>query len=113
MPNPLNYYVLNGQTADIGTAGTSFFTAPLPGSLKELRITLFAAITGADDVVTVSVDGTALAPTLTVPFTGSAAGTTVVASFNAPVRAGSRITVANSGASTGTAAAAYSLTLQG
>lgn len=113
MPNPLNYYVLNAQIADIGTANTAFFVAPLAGSLKELRVTIFGAITGADDVVTVSVDGSALAPTLTVPQAGSAAGTTVVAQFNAPVRAGSRITVANSGASTGTAAAAYSLTLQG
>lgn len=113
MPNPLNYYELNAQTADIGTAGVAYFTAPLAGTLKELRVTIFAAITGADDVVTVAVDGTNLSPTLTVPFTGSAAGTTVVAQFNAPVRAGSRITVSNSGASTGTAPAAYTLTFQG
>ena len=113
MPNPLNYYELNAQIADIGTASVVYFAAPLSGSLKELRCTIFGGITTADDVITVAVDGTNLSPTLTVPFSGSAAGTTVVAQFNAPVRAGSRITVSNSGASTGTTPAAYTLTLQG
>lgn len=112
MPFPLNYYQLNAQIADLGTASTVYFSAPQAGWVRELTVTLFAAITGADDVITISVDGTSVG-TITVANSGSAAGTTYTRQLNAPVKKGSRITVANSGASTGTAAAAYTLTLSG
>jgi hypothetical protein len=112
MPHPLNYAHLNGQIADLGTGTTLYFNAPQAGWLREVTLTLFAAITGADDVVTVAVDGTT-AGTVTVANSGSAAGTTYTLQLNTPVKRGSRITVANSGASTGTAPVAYSLSLAG
>jgi hypothetical protein len=111
MPFPLNYQTLNAQIADVGTAGTVYFSAPQAGLLKEVQTTLFAAITGADDVITVAVDGVTVG-TITVTQSGSAAGDVDLLVLNAPVRKGSRITCANSGASTGTAPLAYALTIQ-
>jgi hypothetical protein len=112
MPQPLNYMYQNAQIADLGTATTVYFNAPQAGWLREITLTLFAAITGADDVVTVAVDGSTVG-TVTVANSGSAAGTTYTLQMNAPVRRGSRITVANSGASTGTAPVAYTLAIAG
>lgn len=112
MAAPVNLYVMNAQSADIGTAGTQVFAAVDHGWLRRVTITLNAAITVANEVVTVSVNGTALSPTITIPFTGSAAGTTVTQEFYAPVRRGDRITVANDGASTGVAAAAIAVVMQ-
>lgn len=113
MPNPKNWYYLNEEIADIGTATTVNFVVPVDGWLRKVETVLGAAITGADDVVTVSVDGTALSPTITIANSGSAAGTYDSADYFAPVSKGSRISVANSGASTGTAKCAYTLTLSG
>lgn len=113
MPAPLNYYTLNGQIADIGTATTVVFVAPQAGYLRKVGCVLNGAITTADDVITVSVDGVALSPTITVTQSGSAAGDYDFANYFAPVKEGSRITIANSGASTGTAIEAYTLTLSG
>jgi hypothetical protein len=59
------------------------------------------------------VDGTALSPTITVTQSGSAAGDYDFADYYYPVKQGSRITVANSGASTGVAIEAYTLVLSG
>jgi hypothetical protein len=112
MPFPLNYYQLNAQIADVGTASTVYFSAPQAGWLREVTTTLFAAITGANDVITVAVDGTTVG-TITVTQSGSAAGDVDSIQLNAPVKKGSRITCANSGASTGTAPLAYTLTLSG
>ncbi len=113
MPSPLNYYTLNGMIADVGTANTYVFVVPRDGYLKEFNSVLQAAISGADDVITVSVDGSALSPTITVANSGSAAGDYDFQGFDAPVKKGSRVTVANSGASTGTAPIAYTLVFSG
>lgn len=113
MPDPLNYYHLSASIADVGTASTVYFVAPQDGWLRQVETVLFAAITGADDVITVTVDGTALSPTITVTQSGSAAGDYDFAEYNAPVKKGSRISIANSGASTGTAPLAYTVTLSG
>lgn len=113
MPEPTNWYYLNAQIADVGTASTVYFVVPTAGYLREVETVLFAAITGADDVITVTVDGSALSPTITVANASSAAGDVDSATFNYPVKRGSRISIANSGASTGTAALAYTLTLSG
>jgi len=113
MPFPLNWYTLTGQIADIGTATTVVFVAPEAGYLRKVCCVLNGAITTADDVITVSVDGTALSPTITVTQVSSAAGDYDSASYLAAVKEGSRITIANSGASTGTAIEAYTLVLSG
>lgn len=112
MPFPLNYYTMNASIADVGTASTVYFSAPQAGYLREVTTTLFAAITGANDVITIAVDGTTVG-TITVTQSGSAAGDVDYVMVNAPVRKGSRITCANSGASTGTAPLAYALTFSG
>lgn len=113
MPDPLNFYTLNAQIADVGTASTVYFCVPQAGYLRSIETVLFAAITGADDTITATVDGSAASPTITITQSGSAAGDYDSASYFIPVKQGSRISVANSGASTGTAALAYTLTFSG
>lgn len=113
MPNPLNWYVLSDEIADVGTADTKLFTAPVAGYLRRVQTVLNGAITGSDDVITVSVDGTNLSPTITVAVSGSAAGVTTTTEYRTPVVKGSRVLCTNSGASTGTAKLAYSLTFSG
>lgn len=113
MPDPLNWYTLNAQIADVGTASTVYFVAPRAGYLRQVETVLFASISGADDVITVTVDGTAASPTITITQSGSAAGDYDYAEYLVPVKKGSRISIANSGASTGTAPLAYTVTLSG
>lgn len=109
MPTPLNWTVLNAQIADVGTAGVVYFSAPADGYLRGVTTTLFAPITGANDVITVAVNGSNLSPTITVTQSGSAAGDIDSAEFYVPVKKGARVTCSNSGASTGTAPLAYSV----
>lgn len=113
MPLPNNWYVLNGEIADIGTAAVAVFVAPTAGYLRKVITMINGAITTANDTVTVAVDGTNLSPTITITQSGSAAGDVDSADYFAPVAAGSRITVSNSGASTGVVKAAVTLVLSG
>ncbi len=113
MPDPLNYYTLNAHIADVGTANTVYFVVPRDGYLRSVETVLFAAITGANDTITVTVDGVAASPTITITQSGSAAGDYDSAEYFIPVAQGSRISIANSGASTGTAPLAYTVTLSG
>jgi hypothetical protein len=108
---PLNWYCLTGEILDIGTATTKVFVVPRAGYLREVHCVLNGAITTADDVITVAVDGTNLSPTITVTQSGSAAGDYDSATYLAAVKPGSRITLSNSGASTGTAIEAYTIVL--
>lgn len=110
MGAPLNNYYLCGQIADVGTASTLVFVVPENGWLRQVETVLNDAITGADDVITVSVNGSALSPTITIANASSAAGDYDVGSYYAAVKQGDRVTVANSGASTGVAAAGVTLT---
>jgi hypothetical protein len=112
MPNPLNWTAgLNAEVTDIGTADSKVFVSPTAGFLRRLDVVLNGAITGANETITVSIDGTALSPTLVIAFSGSAAGTYATQEFYATVKKGSRIVVANDGASTGVTKAAYTITL--
>jgi hypothetical protein len=104
---------MHTSIADVGTATTVYFTVPQDGYLREVVTTLHAAITGADDVITVTVDGSAASPTITVTQSGSAAGDVDSAKFYIPVKRGSRITIANSGASTGTSPLSYAVICSG
>lgn len=104
----LTKYVLSGVIDDISTAGQVYLPIPkeFAGEVYELVATLNNAITVADATLTVKVGATTVG-TLVVPFTASAAGTTVTASFsgdNAP--AGGAIEVETNGGST-TAAKCY------
>lgn len=111
MPDPLNWYALSEQIADIGTADSKIFVVPSAGFLRRVETVLAAAITTADDVVTVALNGTNLAPTITITQVASAAGDYDFAEFYAGVAKGDRITVSNSGASTGVTKCAVNVVL--
>jgi hypothetical protein len=111
MTLPLSWYSLSEQITDIGTADSKEFVVPSDGWLRKVETVLAGAITGADDVVTVSHNGSALSPTITIANSGSAAGDYDFAEFYRAVRKGDRITVANSGASTGPQKAGVTVTL--
>lgn len=110
MPLPENFYHLSAQIDDIGTADTKVFVVPDNGFLRKIETVINGAITTADDVVTVSRNGSALAPTLTITQVGSAAGDYDFVNFYQAVAKGDRITVANSGASTGPTKCGVTLT---
>lgn len=113
MPLPTNWYSLAAEYADVATAETLTFVVPTDGYLRKVETVLDAAITSADETITVSVDGSALSPTITIANSGSAAGTYDVAEFFAPVKKGSRVTVASAGDSTGAAGCAVTATFSG
>lgn len=101
MAQPYNWYALSEMVADIGTADSKVFVVTAPGFLRRVEGVLGGAITTADDVVTVALNGTNLSPTITITQSGSAAGDYDFAEFYVGVAQGDRITVSNSGASTG------------
>lgn len=110
MPLPNNWYSLSGEFADIGTAETLHFVVPDNGFLRKVETVLAGAITGADETVTVSRNGSALAPTITVTQSGSAAGDYDKAEFYTGVAKGDRISVATAGTSTGPQKAGVTVT---
>lgn len=112
MPAPLNEYTLTGMLADVSTASSHRFCIPYNGYLRRVETTLGAAITGADSVVTVSLDNTALTPTITVANASSAEGDRDVADFNQPVRAGQWLEVVSGGESSTTAQLGITVTLR-
>lgn len=103
MPQPSNFYQLTAELADVSTASSTRFVVPTAGFLRKVQTVLGAAITGADAVVTVSVNGTALTPTITITQSGSAEGDVDSAEFYHGVAAGSWIEIATDGASSTTA----------
>ena len=113
MPLPTNWYQLDGELADVSAASKLRFVVPTDGYLRKVETSLGAAITGADAVVTVSVDNTALSPTITIANTSSAEGDYDIGEFFAPVHKGSFIEVATDGASSTTAVLAVTVTLSG
>jgi hypothetical protein len=113
MPLPLNWYHLNGQLADVSTSSSLRFLVPRSGFLRKVQTQLGGAITGSDSVVTVSRNGTNLAPTITVAVSSSAEGDVDSADFYQEVAAGDRIEVATGGQSTDTAELGITLTLSG
>jgi|SRR6185295_10460489 len=111
MAQPYNWYALSEQIADIGTADSKIFVVPAPGFLRRVETVLAGAITTADDVVTVALNGSNLSPTITITQSGSAAGDYDFAEYYTGVAQGDRITVSNSGASTGVTKCAVNVVL--
>jgi len=111
MAQPLNWYAMAEQIADIGTADSRVFVVPAAGFLRRVEGVLGGAITTADDVVTVAVNGSNLSPTITITQVSSAAGDYDFAEYYVGVAQGDRITVSNSGASTGPTKWAVNLVL--
>jgi hypothetical protein len=112
MPAPLNEYTLTGLLADVSTASAYRWCIPYDGYLRRVETTLGGAISGADAVVTASLDNSALTPTLTIANASSAEGDRDVADFNTPVRKGQWLEVASGGESTDTAQLGITVTLR-
>lgn len=113
MPIPLNWYHLSDMLADVSTSSSARFLVPRNGHLRKVETTLGGAISGADAIVTVSHNNSALSPTITVANASSAEGDRDSAEFYRPVSAGDWIEVATGGQSTDTAQLGIILTLSG
>ena len=73
--NAGNYLVLNVSIPDISTAGSYFAVNPLVGDIYKVYVTLDNAITVADAIVTLEINGVAVTGgAITAAYTGSAAG---------------------------------------
>jgi hypothetical protein len=98
-----NYFTLQGYMADIGNAGAPsgsvYFYIPQKCELVSFTSILSAAITTTNAVLSVYINGVLFADTLTVPFSGSAAGqkdTKTVTTSNT-IAAGSVVEVRSDG----------------
>jgi hypothetical protein len=111
MPDPTNWYTMQLPLADISTASSVRFLVPTAGFIRRVGCTIANAITVADSVLTVSKNNSALSPTITVAFTGSAEGDYDEAEYYTGVAKGDWVEVATDGGSTTTAVATISLTL--
>lgn len=108
-------YIPGGQLVDLSTASISYAPIPSQGVIVDAFATISAAITTADSVVTVKVikDGTTTTiGTITVAYTGSAAGSTfrvVLSGTEAArsVKAGDTIVFDNGGQSDTTSIANF------
>ena len=102
----LNEYHLTQPINDISTANDSaFFYVPVQSELYRVNVILKNAITTANAVVSVYVNGVVLSETMTINYSGSTAGTSTVLNITAAntIPAGSVIEVRSNGASDTTA----------
>lgn len=102
-----NVIVVKDRFDDVGTADEDFvyITKDMAGEIVEVSGVLGAAITGADETITVSVNGTSIG-TITIANASSAEGdidTLVPTSDSRFVSEGDYIKIASSGSSTGPA----------
>lgn len=94
------------EVADASTAEDLHvaITPGLAGQVMQVRTILAGAVSGADDLVILKKNGTAVAgSTITVAYSGSAAGDqdyVNLAYLNLYVKEGDRLTIANGGQST-------------
>lgn len=113
MPLPENWYTKDAMLADVSASSSVIFMVQTPGILRRVETLLGTAITGADAVVTVSKNGVALSPTITVANASSAAGDVDFADFHVQVAKGDWITVASGGESSTTAQLAINAIFSG
>lgn len=107
-----NNYTLEGDLTDIGTAASSvFFFVHKKSTISRVAAVPYAAMTGANSILSIYINGVLFADTLTVPFSGSAAGTPTVGSIVTPntVNANSVIEVRTDGGATNAVRATVSL----
>ena len=105
--------VLSGYITDISTAGSVYVPIPNAGTVTKVVTVLEGAIGTADAVITVYDDAAASMGTITVAFTGSAAGDvdTLSPTSNNTVTDNTFIRIATSGASTNTIRLWYSISV--
>lgn len=113
MPLPENWYTKEAMLADVSTASSHVFLVQTPGILRRVETLLATGITGTDSIVTVSKNGVALTPTITITQSGSAAGDVDFAEFYTQVAKGDWITVASGGESSTTAQLAINAIFSG
>jgi hypothetical protein len=109
-----NYMSDSQLMADIGAASSVWFYVPLKSEIVRLSSVLFAAITGADAILSIYINGVSIADTLTVPNAGSTAGTkserNIVAVNTVP--AGGVVEIRSNGAPTNSVVASINLFLR-
>jgi hypothetical protein len=107
-------YPLNASIPDISTADTVYIPIPKTGVVSKVVAVIKNAITVADVTLTVKNAAGASMGTLLVPFTGSAAGTSVSLSpvSNNAVTAGSFMTIETNGNSTTVAIVSLSVLVE-
>ena len=95
---------------DSTSTETHYLVSPIVGTLLEVRTVIDAALTGADNVYTVAVDGVNVTPaTLTITQAASAAGDvdTLTVTAGGTLTAGSTIEITGNGGNTAAAASTY------
>jgi hypothetical protein len=100
-----NKQVLQAVIDDVSTAETVYVYFPFDCTVTNVDTVLQAAITTADSIITLKNNGGTTMDTITVAYTGSAAGDidTAIALANNTFIAGERMSIATDGGSTGTA----------
>lgn len=101
----VNKAVFNAVIDDVSTAATIYIPVPFACTVEKVYSALGAVITGADSTVTVkNASGTSMG-TLTVAYSGSAAGDidSLTPTTNNTIAAGAKIQIDTDGGSTGTA----------
>jgi hypothetical protein len=105
---PLNIERVYAYLADQSTASTAYARAPVNGSIVEVGVINYAAVTTANNAITAAVNGTALTGVaITSAFSGAAAGDTYSAATtgtaaNKSVVEGDKISFISDGAGSGT-----------
>lgn len=111
----LNQYWLQADMADISApANHVYFAIPVQSEIVSLSVILDGTITGANDTLSIYINGVLFADTLTVPFAGSTAGTlaTVNTTTVNTIAGGSVVEVRSDGASSTTVKATVQLGLR-
>lgn len=111
MPQPLSWRTYQLPLADIAAASKVRFLVPQSGYLRKVACTLSGALASADAVLTVSVNNTALTPTITVTSSGSAEGDYDSAEYFTPVKEGDWIEVETDGGGDSTVPVTIAITL--
>lgn len=72
---PLHAVLVWAYAADISAASSAFGCSPAKGTILEVGVTIYNAITGTNSVCTAKIAGTSITlPTWTITQSGSAAG---------------------------------------
>ena len=104
---------LAGYIDNISAVSTVYVPIPFAGTISKVVTVLEASIASADSTITVKNSAAASMGTITVAYSGSAAGDidTLLPSSNNTVTADSFITIASDGGSTNTAALRFVVVL--
>ncbi len=109
-----NVFSLEGHIDDLGTAGSScFFYVQQKSKMTKLACVTYAALTAANAILTIYINGVLFADSLTVPFTGSSVGgnASVVIGTVHTITAGSVIEIRSDGGPTNAVKGSVSLFL--